>query len=257
MKMFSWVPDPCKMCPRGSETSEMMNLQAATDDRTPQKSSSESTGRDGGAGLPAHEVVYRTLRGRVLYGELEPGQAVTIQGIVADLGAGMTPVREALRRLMAEGALEFRGNRRISVPMLQASDVQQLLYARRALEPELARLACRNITAEDIATLVEIDAALDEAIRRGNVHAYLVENHRFHTHLNACARAPILTGLVEGLWLRFGPSLRVVCGQFGTRNLPDLHKDLIDALKSGDCDAAARAITGDLEQGMEMVAQAV
>lgn len=235
----------------------MMNLQAGTEDGGPRRVAPDAGGRDGGAGLPAHEVVYRALRARVLYGEFEPGQAVTIQGIVGDLGAGMTPVREALRRLMAEGALEFRGNRRISVPVLGASDVKQLLYARRALEPELARLACRSITAEDIAALEQIDTALDEAIRRGNVHGYLVENHRFHTRLNACAGAPILTGLVEELWLRFGPSLRVVCGQFGTRNLPDLHKDLISALKTGDCEAAAAAITGDLEQGMEMVAQAV
>ena len=48
---------------------------------------------------PAHELVYRRLREMILCGELEPGQAITIQGLVATLGAGMTPVREAIRRL--------------------------------------------------------------------------------------------------------------------------------------------------------------
>ncbi|MGI3164307.1 GntR family transcriptional regulator [Pseudooceanicola sp. 200-1SW] len=210
-----------------------------------------------GAGLPAHEVVYRTLRARVLYGQFEPGQAVTIQGLVAELGAGMTPVREALRRLMAEGALEFQGNRRISVPLLGAAEIEQLLVARRALEPELARRACARIAPEDIAAMERIDAALDDSIRRGHVHDYLVENHKFHARLNAAAEAPILAGLVEGLWLRFGPSLRVVCGAFGTRNLPDMHKDLIVALKTGDSEGAARAMQGDLEQGMEMILRAL
>ena len=66
------------------------------------------------AGLPAHEMTYRALKELLLFGEIAPGQAVTIQGLVARLDVGMTPVREALRRLISEGALEFQGNRRVS-----------------------------------------------------------------------------------------------------------------------------------------------
>ncbi|HAY91180.1 MAG TPA: GntR family transcriptional regulator, partial [Rhodobacteraceae bacterium] len=57
------------------------------------------------AGLPAHEMTYRALKELLLFGEIAPGQAVTIQGLVARLDVGMTPVREALRRLISEGAL--------------------------------------------------------------------------------------------------------------------------------------------------------
>ena len=78
----------------------------------------------GRAGLPAHEVVYRDLRDLVLFGDLAPGEPVTIQGLVTRLGVGMTPVREALRRLTAEGALESLGNRRIQVPVLDADAVE-------------------------------------------------------------------------------------------------------------------------------------
>ena len=84
------------------------------------------------AGLPAHELVYRALRKRVLFGELQPGEPVTIQGLTETLGVGMTPVREALRRLTAEGALTFLGNRRIAVPVLDLQAVDELLTARRA-----------------------------------------------------------------------------------------------------------------------------
>ncbi len=206
-----------------------------------------------GAGAPAHEQVYRTLRARILFGELEPGQAVTIQGLTEQLVAGMTPVREALRRLTAEGALEFQGNRRICVPVLTASAVDDLTVARRALEPELARMAVARVKPDRIAALRETDGRLDRAIARGDVRGYLEENYRFHAELNAVAAAPILTALVEGLWLRFGPSLRVVCGLFGTRNLPDMHKDLIAALETGDSDAAARAMEGDVVQGMGQI----
>ncbi|MFW2544135.1 GntR family transcriptional regulator [Primorskyibacter sp. 2E107] len=210
-------------------------------------------GRGGGAGLPAHEQVYRTLRDMVLFGELAPGQAVTIQGLVADLGTGMTPVREALRRLTAEGALEALGNRRIVVPQLTAPAVEEMTRARTALEPMLARHAAERAGPADIAALAETDSRLDQAIARGDIGAYLKENHQFHAQFNALAQAPIITALVESLWLRFGPSLRVVCGQVGTRNLPDRHKELLDALERRDGAAAAVAIEKDVVQGMSLI----
>ena len=55
--------------------------------------------------IPTHEVTYGRLRDMVLFGRLQPGQPVTIQGLIRDLESGMTPVREAIRRLTAEGAL--------------------------------------------------------------------------------------------------------------------------------------------------------
>ncbi len=210
-----------------------------------------------GAGIPAHERVYRRLRDMVLFGELAPGQPVTIQGLVEELDAGMTPVREALRRLTAEGALDAMGNRRIAVPVLDPAALEELTEARIALEPRLAARAARDMTAERVGGLRDIDDALDRAIARGDVGRYLHENHRFHAELNRFADAPILTALVDGLWLRFGPSLRVVCGQTGTRNLPDRHKDLLHALEARDPDAAAAAMQADVEQGMELILQSL
>lgn len=206
------------------------------------------------AGLPAHERVYRRLRAMVLFGALAPGQPVTIQGLVDDLGAGMTPVREALRRLTAEGALETRDNRRIAVPELDRAALDELTEARLALEPRLAARAAVRVTESAIGALVRIDTRLDAAIARGDIGRYLHENHRFHALINDEAAAPILTGLVGQLWLRFGPSLRVVCGRMGTARLPDRHKDLLSALRGADADAAGRAMVDDVTQGMDMIA---
>ncbi len=203
--------------------------------------------------LPVHEQVYRALRDQVLFGDLAPGQAVTIQGLAAALDTGMTPVREALRRLISEGALTFQGNRRVSVPTLARSDVEEMIFVRKSIESELARRAANNMTGDRIAELGQIDKALDEAIDSGDVTGYLRHNYRFHARLYALAAAPVMTDLTDRLWLRFGPSLRVVCGRFGTQNLPDRHKEILAALRQGDADAVAAAMSLDVEQGMLQV----
>lgn len=203
--------------------------------------------------MPTHEVVYRRIREMVLYGELAPGQPVTIQGLTNTLGAGMTPVREAIRRLTAEGALEFQGNRRVCVPVLTLPQLDELAFARQSIEPRLAFLAATRMTPEDVDHLHAVDSALNRAIEQGDVRGYLQHNHRFHSDLYAMADAAILASIASMLLLRVGPSLRVVCGRFGTYGLPDRHKDALDAMRRGDADGVARAIGEDVQQGIEQV----
>ena len=206
------------------------------------------------APLPVHEQVYQMLRERVLFGDLAPGEAVTIQGLAQSLSAGMTPVREAIRRLISEGALQFLGNRRVIVPQLTLADLEQLVFVRKSIEPELTRRAVAALDPGLIDQLLALDAALDQAIVRGDVPAYLAQNYHFHAALYARAGAPVLVEMADRLWLRFGPSLRVVCGRIGTQNLPDRHKDLLAALSRHDATAAATAMVQDIEQGMEQIA---
>ena len=115
--------------------------------------------------IPTHELTYARLRDMVLFGHLQPGQPVTIQGLVSDLEAGMTPVREAIRRLIAEGALTLLGNRRVLVPHLTPGLLDQIAFARLTIEPRLAELAAPRLTATIIARLEALDRGVDRAIR--------------------------------------------------------------------------------------------
>lgn len=202
---------------------------------------------------PVHEQVYHTLKSQILFGDLVPGQPVTIQGLADALGVGMTPVREAIRRLISDGALVFQGNRRVSVPLISDSDIDQMKFARSSIESELSRRATPNLSPADIDELERIDRRLDSMIEDGDINGYLRLNHAFHKALYAHAHAPILRDLAERLWLRFGPSLRVVSGRFGTQSMPDRHKDIIAALREGDANKAALATAQDVEQGMELM----
>ncbi len=215
-----------------------------------QKSGAQS---GAGAGLPAHQLIYTELRELILFGEIAPGEAVTIQGLCTRLGAGMTPVREAIRRLISEGALEFQGNRRVCVPLLTPAKVAEIIFARQWLESHLALRAAERATPDDLRALAQIDSALDRAIDRGELHAYLQQNYLFHGKIYQIADAPILAEMAERLWLRFGPSLRVMIGRVGTQNQPDKHRALMDCIRTGDAEGAARAMREDMLQGMEHV----
>lgn len=224
---------------KGRPLGKVENAAKRSNDAVPQK--------------PAHEQVYQQLRAQILFGEMAPGQAVTIQGLTNSLNAGMTPVREAIRRLISDGALVFQGNRRVSVPVLSKSDLAQVIFIRKSIEYELTSRAVKNISNTVIAELEEIDTGLDAAIVAGDVGRYLERNYSFHATLYAQARAPILAEITDRLWLRFGPPLRVVCGRFGTQSLPDRHKDLLTGLNQRDAAAATRAILQDIDQGMDQV----
>jgi DNA-binding GntR family transcriptional regulator len=207
--------------------------------------------------IPSHEVTYARLRDMVLFGHLEPGQPVTIQGLVSDLGAGMTPVREAIRRLMAEGALLPQGNRRVAVPQLSADMLDQVAFARLAIEPKLAELAGPRLSPERIDRLEAIDGAVNRAIDAGKLPDYLAANHAFHFALYEAAEAPVLYDMARSLWLRAGPSLRAVIARYGREVAPDLHREALAAMRAGDAKALAAAIERDIQQGVDHVRQAL
>lgn len=207
--------------------------------------------------IPSHEVTYARLRDMILFGHLAPGAPVTIQGLIADLGAGMTPVREAIRRLTAEGALLPQGNRRVSVPQMSAAMLDQVAFARLAIEPNLAARAAGRLTPSAIDRLEAIDAKVNRAIEAGNLPDYLAANHAFHFALYEAADAPVLLDLARSLWLRAGPSLRAVIDRFGREAAPDLHREALSAMRSGDARALAHAIERDIQQGVDHVRQAL
>jgi DNA-binding GntR family transcriptional regulator len=203
--------------------------------------------------IPTHELTYARLRDMILFGVLAPGQPVTIQGLTADLDAGMTPVREAIRRLAAEGALLPQGNRRVTVPKLTLADLEQVAFARLTIEPHLAERAAAAVTSELIARLEALDAQVDAAIAAGSVQDYLQSNHAFHFALYEAAGAGVLLDMARSLWLRFGPSLRVVTSEAGAASLPDSHKEALGALRAGDAAAVGLAMQRDITQGIEHV----
>lgn len=205
------------------------------------------------AKIPEHQAVYERLRNMILLGQLAPGQKLTIMGMAKDLNAGMTPTREAIRRLTAENAISALGNRRVAVPERSQKDLDDIYSLRLMIEPELARRAVNSISNQNVTDLICMDAAVDDALEKGDIEAYLEANNRFHFEIYRIADAPVLFNVVKSLWVQVGPSLRVISGRYGTANLPDKHSELLAAFKERSGDAAAAAMKGDLDQSLSLV----
>ena len=205
------------------------------------------------AKTPEHQNVYELLRDRILLGKFVPGQPLTIMGLAGDLSVGMTPVREALRRLAAEKAVTMLANRRIVVPERSIEDIEDIYFLRFTVESELAARAAKCISSKQLDALVKIDASIDLTLEQGDVEAYLEGNNQFHFMIYESANAPLLFHVAQSLWIQIGPSLRIVFGRFGTANLPDKHSEVLSALGAADSAAAALAMRGDLQQSLSLV----
>jgi DNA-binding GntR family transcriptional regulator len=200
--------------------------------------------------------VYAELRQRLVTGQMSPGHELSTRSIAAELGVSQTPVRDALSRLAAEGAVSIRSKRRVRVPPMTSERFDDLLACRLMLEPEAAVLALPHITAQHIAALRDADAALDAAIVQGDPDAYMAANHSFHFTLYRAAPRATHIQLIETVWLQFGPFMRIVYGRLGGAKLHDSHQEAIEAVVAKDGDALRKAIAHDIADGMHLIKRA-
>jgi DNA-binding GntR family transcriptional regulator len=202
-----------------------------------------------------HASVYRELSQRLITGRITPGSTLSTRGIAHELGVSQMPVREALSRLAAEGAVEIRSKRKIVVPLMTEERFQDLLRCRVLLEPEAAVAALPYIDGARLRRLRAVDDAMGVALETGDVNTYMEGNYQFHFLIYHAQPRRTLNQLIETLWLQFGPYMRVVYGRFGTAKLIDQHEVALRAIRARDAKALGRAILTDIRDGMGLIGQ--
>ncbi len=200
-----------------------------------------------------HADVHQELRRRFITGKIVPGSTLSTRGLALELGVSQTPVREALSRLAAEGAVQIRSKRKIVVPPMTAQRFSDLLRCRELLEPEAALAALPLIDTARLRKLRAIDDSIGRALKSGDVNAYMEGNFNFHFLIYSAQPRRTLLQLIETLWLQFGPFMRVVYGRFGTANLTDQHELMIRALRAHDAARLKRALVADIRDGMGLI----
>lgn len=202
----------------------------------------------------AHDRLYRTLRQQIMVGELMPGQPLTLRGLGKQYGVSMTPAREALRRLVAEGALTLSSSGRVTTPELTNERIEELASLRALIEPELASRALPRAHLALIDRLSAINTANAEAVAKHDAVGYIRTNLEFHRTLYLRAQAPAMLAVIETVWLQLGPTMRALYGRMQRHEPPRHHRTILAALRAGDEPALRLAIRTDVTQGLRHLA---
>lgn len=199
------------------------------------------------------DQVYNQLRDVLMKGGFAPGEKVSSRKLAARLGTSDMPVRAALGRLLAEGALVQNENGTFSVPLISLRKFREVMTARALLEREATSQACGLIDAAGFEELHDAAAGLTRAISANAIEDYLDHNQKLKFAIYRYCPSQTLQSLIRLMWLQAGPFLRRLNKGLDRMNEANFHDEAIAALKCGDGKAAGDAIARDILSGMEFL----
>ena len=195
-----------------------------------------------------------TIQEELASGVYAPGARLTFAQVAARFDVSVTPVREALQRLVVTGALEHRRNRSVAVPPLDRGVAAEIVLIRSQIEGAIAARAAVRASSDDVTELRTIQDEEDAARAGGDYSRVLRANRRFHAALAKIADMPIAAGIMVNLWMRSGPILAAIPRNEAlarsSTSLP--HRNVIAALDTRDSAAAKQAIVEDIERGAKL-----
>jgi DNA-binding GntR family transcriptional regulator len=220
---------------------------------------------------PAHrqtlsEQVFDTLSEMLLSGALRPRDRLSLRDLADRLGVSMMPVREAVSRLAASGALDVSPKRAVMVPLMTTAEFADLTMVRMLNEGQAARLAAERASKTEIAGVVSLaerfEGVLDQAYGSA---AAVAANKDLHFAVYRSAGSHALMEVITSLWLKAGPIINFDIG-VDTSTPPDEdmtrsrghhsrahHRTLCQALRERDGNTAARAISEDIRVASELI----
>ena len=188
-----------------------------------------------------------------MHGEIDPGASLTLRGLATEFQVSMTPAREAVRRLVAEGALTLSSSGRVSTPELVNERIEELASIRALLEPELGSRALPRAHNTLIERLFSINSTVNQMVVKEDATGYVRANLEFHRTLYLRAQAPAMLAVLETVWLQSGPTMRSLYQRLQRHGAADNHNKIIAALKAGDEPGLRLAIRADVTQGLRML----
>ncbi|GAB7071149.1 GntR family transcriptional regulator [Mycobacterium hodleri] len=187
------------------------------------------------------EDVARYVRRRIFDGTLRAGRYLRLDQLAADLGVSVTPVREALLNLCAEGLLVQRPRRGFMVVELTARDMADVANVQAFIGGELAARAAELVTDDQLDELRAIQDELERAYRGDDLDRTVRLNHEFHRLVNVVGDSPKLTQFMSAI-TRYAPeSVFPTLSGWPKQSTSD-HRRVIAALERRDVGAARAAM---------------
>lgn len=192
--------------------------------------------------LTKSAYAYDEIRRRILTGQIPQGSILSQAQMAQEIGVSTTPLREALRRLAAEGMVQLESHRDARVTPLTADEARNLYLIRESLDPLAAGLAAAGRTDGDIAAIKESLKRLTPLSTAADLEA-LTAHREFHRAVYTASHNSLLIGILEGLWdkadryRQVGLNSQKDSAQDRTRVQKE-HEEIADAVIAGDADRA-------------------
>lgn len=193
------------------------------------------------------------LRNLLIAGRLAPGEKLSLRMVAEAVGVSIMPVREAVSRLAADGALEVLPGRAVRVPVLTLSQFHELTRIRLVIEGFAAEEAARHATSADLAVIAQCEATFREAASADvpDTAVAVSANRDFHFAVYRASRMPTLVEMIERLWLKAGPILNLDMRSERQRlkggSAMQSHAALLSGLRERNPLAAREALQADIE----------
>lgn len=197
--------------------------------------------------------VYAGIRASLVQGRFAPGEKLVLRQLAKDFGVSLTPVREALHRLIAEGVLTQEHSRSVRVPVLSQQRVLELRDIRVLLEGLAVERGAARATIPEVARLERLAKEVEAARKAGNVALDVQKIAEFSLALYATCQMPVLLRQIEMLWLQTGPYIRLLYPDFISRMQkvrPRWRYDMCEALRRHDSATARKLIEVDVFEAL-------
>ncbi|PWJ93784.1 MULTISPECIES: GntR family transcriptional regulator [Mesorhizobium] len=205
--------------------------------------------------------VYLQLREMLIAGQFAPGEKLTLRTLAAAIGTSPMPVRDALRQLMVDQAIELLPNRVFRVPLMSKSRFIELREIRIRMEGMAIEYAAERISAAELGEAAAFSAAFNAEcdLHQPDPAKLIVLNKNLHFTLYRASRLPALLQIIEGLWTQIGPVLnldvRSGSERITSKTPTKHHEAMIAALKVRDADSAKAALAADLRSASDYILQ--
>lgn len=195
--------------------------------------------------------VYNEIRNALINGQYEPGERLIIGELAQEMGVSITPVREAIFRLISEQGLEMQAATAVYVPYVNSEKLREIQQIRFHLEGMGAAEAAQHITRKQLDNLIALQKDFISCTSTDPKRASYL-NRKFHFAILEASNRPILRATVESFWVITGPILKVfhvkTAGLDYSEN-EHRHEAVLQALEARDSEAARSAIQADLVWG--------
>ncbi|MBU2645203.1 GntR family transcriptional regulator [bacterium] len=196
--------------------------------------------------------VYQQIKEAIMSGHFQPGERLSIRSLAKTMGTSITPVREALLKLVSYGALEMMPAQSITIPVMNKEKYLENRTIRIANEGLAAAEAAKKIKKRQLNHLIKINNEMIQAAKKNYSSESIAKNYQFHLELCKAAEMPTLLEIVEILWLKIGPSLNLLLAsvpESAPKTKSNFHQQILEALEKRDSESARKAIEQDLIQG--------